>query len=270
MDNRPIGIFDSGIGGLTAFKKVRQLMPNEDIIYFGDTSRVPYGGRSSDTIKQYAAQDIRFLLSHQVKMIVIACGTVSANLPPILQQLSVPYTGVLQPAVEAACRATKTRRIGILATAATIRSCAYEKAIFEILPDAMLVPKACPMFVPLVENGYIQKDCTVTRMIAEEYLAPLKEAEVDTIILGCTHYPVIKELIGDLVGPDVTLIDSGKEAARYTQRYLEQNGLRTHRTQPGASHFFVSDTVDSFAATARIFLGKDVGRDASHIDINQY
>ena len=181
MDRRPIGIFDSGIGGLTAFKKVRQLMPKEDIIYFGDTSRVPYGGRSSDTIKQYAAQDIRFLLSHQVKMIVIACGTVSANLPPILQQLSVPYTGVLQPAVEAACRATKTKRIGILATAATIRSCAYEKAIFEILPDAMLVPKACPMFVPLVENGYIQKDCTVTRIIAQEYLAPLKEAGVDTL-----------------------------------------------------------------------------------------
>ena len=187
-----------------------------------------------------------------------------------MQQLSVPYTGVLQPAVEAACRATKTKRIGILATAATIRSCAYEKAIFRILPDAMLVPKACPMFVPLVENGYIQKDCTVTRIIAQEYLAPLKEAGVDTIILGCTHYPVIKELIGDLVGEEVTLIDSGKEAARYTQNYLEQNGLRTDQTGPGASHFFVSDTVDSFAATARIFLGADIQRDASHIDINQY
>ena len=141
MDRRPIGIFDSGIGGLTAFKKVRQLMPNEDIIYFGDTSRVPYGGRSSETIKQYAAQDIRFLLSHQVKMIVIACGTISANLPPILQQLSVPYTGVLQPAVEAACRATKTKRIGILATAATSAAVPTKRPSFGSCPTPCWYPR---------------------------------------------------------------------------------------------------------------------------------
>lgn len=272
MDQRAIGVFDSGVGGLTAVRQLKKILPGENIVYFGDTSRVPYGTRSRETIEKYALQDIRFLLSHRVKMVVAACGTVSANLSPAaIAGLTVAYTGVLQPTVKAACDASKNHRIGVLATPASIKSGAYQRGIKELLPEAEVVDEACPLFVPLIENGYIDKENAVTRLVAEEYLASLLKEKTDTIILGCTHYPIIKTMIGDIVGEDVRLIDSGKEVAKYVKSYLTEHDLLAKRETPGTCRFYVSDDVAGFAATAGIFLQDDrIADHVEQIDINQY
>ena len=175
MNSHAIGIFDSGLGGLTAVRELKKLLPHEHIIYFGDNARVPYGGRSRQTIRRYAEQDIRFLLSHEVKMLVAACGTVSSNPPPkeFLESLPVAYTNVLMPAVQAACRQTKNGRIGVIATAASIHSGAYERQIHRLHPEMTVIQKACPLFVPLIENGYIQRDNAVTIQVARDYLEPI-------------------------------------------------------------------------------------------------
>lgn len=271
MDQRAIGVFDSGLGGITAVRQLKRILPQENIIYFGDTSRVPYGTRSKETIQKYAKQDIRFLLSHDVKMVVAACGTVSANISEeTIAELEVPFTGVLFPAAKAACEATENDRIGVIATPASIKSGAYEKAIKEILPQVTVIDQACPLFVPLIENGYIERDDPVTKPVAEEYLAPLLEAKADTIILGCTHYPIIKTMIGDIVGGKIRLIDSGKEVARYVKEFLTEQDMLAERSAPGECRFYVSDDVEGFSSTAGIFLQDDIADHVEQIDINQY
>lgn len=271
MDNRAIGIFDSGLGGITAVREVKKLMPNENIIYFGDTSRVPYGTRSKETIKKYATQDIRFLLSKDVKMIIAACGTVSSNLPAdVIAALEVDFTGVLLPAVQAACAATKTNRIGVIATTATVKSGAYGRAIRNILQNPKIIGKACPMFVPLVENGYTGRENPITRAIAQDYLDCMHAEKIDTLILGCTHYPILKPVIADLMGEGITLIDPGMEAARHVQALLTNRGLRNDGDNPGTCSFYVSDNVEGFAEQANVFLQEHINDQVELVDIDRY
>lgn len=269
MDNRPIGVFDSGLGGLTAVRQLKKTLPQENIVYFGDTGRVPYGGRSTKTILQYAQQDIAFLLSKNVKCIIAACGTVSSTLPlEIAQSLPVPFLGVVHPTALAAATSTKTGRIGIIGTAATTRSNSYQNVLQNLLPNCQLFSRACPMFVPLVENGYLGKGNPITTEIAKEYLQEMQQAEIDTLILGCTHYPLIADIIADIMGDAVTLINPGKEIAHYAQQLLQQNNLLAENT--GTAQYFVSDSVDSFCNIANRFLGEYVGDTIQQIDIDQF
>lgn len=269
MDNRPIGVFDSGLGGLTAVRELKKVLPNENIIYFGDTGRVPYGGRSPKTILQYAKEDIAFLLSKDVKCVMAACGTVSSTLPAsVAQALPVPFIGVVEATARAAAAATRSGRIGIIGTAATVRSQSYEQRLKELLPDCFTAARACPMFVPLVENGYLGKGNPITTAIAQEYLQPLKEAGVDTLIMGCTHYPLIADIIGEVMGDSVRLIDPGKETAHAAQQILQQKDLLAQNS--GRADYFVSDSVDSFRTIANLFLGEYAGGDVTQIDIDRY
>lgn len=259
MNNRPIGVFDSGLGGLTAVKEILAALPEEDIVYFGDTGRVPYGTRSFDTIVKYARQDAAFLLSHDVKMIIAACGTVSSIFPKELtDRLPAPYLGVVEPAVQAALEATRTGRIGVIGTSATIRSGSYTRLLKKHRPDVVTAEAACPLLVSLVENGYIDRENFVTRTVVQEYLAPIRAAGVDTLILGCTHYPIIAPIIADVMGSGVTLIDPGKETVLCAARLLGEQGLLAQSGRTGQASFYVSDTADSFEQLAGIFLQRTV------------
>lgn len=268
MDNRPIGIFDSGLGGLTCVKRVMELLPGEDIIYFGDTGRVPYGSRSSEMIVKYTRQDIRFLTTFDVKFIIIACGTASsAALPMIRDEFSTEIIGVIDPACRAAARATRSGKIGVIGTAGTIRSGKYTETLHRICPDFHVTGKACPMFVPLVENGYTEGK--VADLIAEEYLQEVKADGVDTLILGCTHYPLLRETIRKVMGEDVTLIDSGGEVAAFAGQRLAEQELLAERNK-GTARYYVSDTVDGFRMLAQAFLGKQMEGRVCRIDIENY
>ena len=272
MDNRPIGVFDSGLGGLTAVKELRKILPNENIVYFGDTGRVPYGPRGRDIIVQYTRQDIRFLLSQDVKCIMAACGTVSSTYPAEeAAALPVLYTGVVQAAAEAAAAASKNGKIGVIGTSATIKSGSYEKLLHTLRPDAQLYTRACPMFVPLVENGYVDDGNPVTKLIVEEYLTDIRAAGVDTLILGCTHYPLLKKAIGDFVGDEVKLIDPGKITAHTLKQTLETAGmLAAPRPEGGSAQFYVSDSTAAFEAAADLFLGAYRGGKVEQIAIDKY
>ncbi|MGN1403171.1 MAG: glutamate racemase [Ruminococcus sp.] len=254
MKNDAIGVFDSGMGGLTAVKELNALLPRENIIYFGDTARIPYGGRSQETIMRYAKEDVAFLRKHAVKMIIAACGTVSSIVGDRPFVTDLPFTGVVLPTVETACRLTKNGKIGVIGTPATVRSGSYVQAIRKIRPDAEVTAQACPLFVHLVENGYTDFHNPVTRLVAEEYLDPVRRAGVDTLILGCTHYPVIRDIIADLMGPEVRLISSGAEAAKFARRCLEEQNLLTDRETPGENTYYVSDSTEMFIENAGHFL----------------
>lgn len=268
MDNRPIGVFDSGLGGLTVVKELHRLLPNENIVYFGDTGRVPYGTRSKETIIKYAQQDISFLLSHNVKMIIAACGTVSSTLPAAISDaIGVPYLAVVLPAAQAACAMTQNERVGVIATTASIRSNAYGKAIRNIRPETHVFGNGCPLLVPLVEAGLIQKDNEITRLTVKMYLEPLMRENIDTLILGCTHYPLIYDIINEVLDYKVTLIDPGQQAARYTLSFLTENGMLTEE-ETGHTSYFVTDQVSGFFETASIFLGEDVGTDVQQVEID--
>ncbi len=269
MDNRPIGVFDSGLGGLTAVKEIKKVLPNESILYFGDTGRVPYGTRSRETIRRYAAQDINFLLKHDVKAIVAACGTASSNCRDLGESLGLPYIDIITPSAKAAVDVTKNKKIGILGTTATIKSNSFLNAIQSLDKDIEVFTKACPLFVSLVENGFIEKDDEVTKLVAKRYLEEMKNDGVDTIILGCTHFPIIKSIIGGIVGDDVRLIDSGKETARHCASVLEQNNLLCDEKHDTTYKYYLSDNVESFLSIAQIFLGT-TGEKAKRIDIEQY
>ncbi len=269
MDKRPIGVFDSGLGGLTAVKELMNLMPGEDIVYFGDTGRVPYGSRSKDTIIKYAREDAEFLKQFDPKAIVVACGTVSANALDILQaENTIPVLGVVEPAAQAAAEASKNGR-GLTGTAASIRSGAYERALAELRPDAKVFPMACPLFVPLVENGRCAPGDMVAELVVREYLQPLKEAGVDTLVMGCTHYPLLRDVIADFMGKDVALIDAGASCAHRVVKLLAEGDALTGGGR-GRSRYFVSDTADGFAAAAQLFLGEDITGQVEQIDITQY
>lgn len=272
MDNRSIGVFDSGLGGLTTIKELKALLPHENIVYFGDTSRVPYGSRSRETIIKYAKQDIHFLTGHDVKMIIIACGTVSSVLTDdIASSYGVPIIRVLNPAAQAACASNREGGIGIIGTLATVRSGAYGKAIRAIKSNARVVGKACPLFVPLVENGFLGRDNPVTRLVAEGYLLDLKQENIDTVILGCTHYPLLYDVISDILGSEITLIDAGREAAHFAAATLKSMGMMNEETsKPGRTEYYVSDRIDDFAEIATRFLGCSIKEDVSTIDIEAF
>ena len=271
MDTRPIGVFDSGLGGLTAVRELARLMPEEDLIYFGDTGRVPYGGRSRDTITTYARQDVRFLRSFDPKAIVIACGTVSTTALDVLRRENdIPVFGVVGPAVRAAARQAKSGPVGLIGTRATIRSGAYERALAKLRPELQVRAEACPLFVPLVENGRFRPGDPVIETVSAEYLTPMKEAGVDTLILGCTHYPLLREVIGAYMGPQVALVDVGAQCAHWVAQRLDREGLRTDRAEAGSHRYFVSDSTEDFADLASIFLGEDVSGHVEKIDITLY
>lgn len=267
-DIRPIGVFDSGLGGLTTVSELRRTMPEENIVYFGDTGRVPYGTRSRETVRRYARQDMRFLLSRGVKMIVAACNTASASLlPEDIEKLPVPFVEVLHPAVEVAAAATRNGRIGLIGTPATIRSGAYERAMHLVNPKAQIIASPCALFVPLVENGFTAPDNEVTRLVAEQYLAPVRKSGADTLILGCTHYPVLKPVISRIMGGGVTLVDSGQEAAHAARRCLMQYDMCNLSRTAGSVEYFVSDSTETFAENARPIVGEPVAGRAVQIDI---
>ncbi len=256
MDNRPIGVFDSGIGGLSAVKELMKILPNEKIIYFGDTGRVPYGTRSPETITAYAREDMDFLMKFDPKAVMVACGTVSSVALDVLKtDYPVKTIGVVKSAAKKAASVTKNGKIGVISTGATHRSGAFKKAIAEF-SGANVYSAAAPLFIPLVENGYIDKDNEVTRLVAGDYITPLLNEGIDTLILGCTHFPVIKELIAT-VAPSVTLIDSGKEAAIHLKEYLTESNLLAGEKN-GENRYFVSDTAEGFSSVAKMFLGESL------------
>ncbi len=271
MDQRPIGVFDSGQGGLTAVREIQSILPSENIIYFGDTSRVPYGGRSPEILLRYARQDVRFLQSFGIKALLIACGTVSTTaLPTLAAENDLPIWGVVTPTCAAAARATRNKKVGLIATAASVRSGAYERTLHALDGNIRVYAKACPLFVPLVENGRFHPGDTVIETVAREYLTPLKETGIDTLMLGCTHYPLLMEIIGEIMGPDVTLINAGAEAARALRSELTAKDLLAQRAQ-GVTTLYASDSPGDFAALAGQFLDRPIEKDAvGLVDIERY
>ncbi|MCL2089186.1 MAG: glutamate racemase [Oscillospiraceae bacterium] len=264
MDNRPIGVFDSGVGGLTAMRELMKLLPNEDIVYFGDTGRIPYGVRSDETVIKYAREDINFLMSRDVKCIIAACGTVSAVFPG--DELDFIYSGVVLPACSAACNTTANGRIGVIGTAAAIRSGAYKRAIGGINENIAVTERPCPLFVPLVENGYYNKGNPVTTMVAEDYLGPLLDGGIDTLILGCTHFPLISHIIEE-IAMGVTLIDPGRETAIYIADMLDCTNMTCQPGKAGRYSFYVSDSAEMFRENAAVFLGGDVAGNVEKIEL---
>ena len=271
MDTRPIGVFDSGLGGLTALRSLRKLLRSENLIYFGDTARVPYGGRARETLLKYARQDVRFLRTFDLKAILIACGTVSTTCLEALQaENDLPIVGVVEPTCQRALRVTRTGKVGVIATLASIRSGAYEAALRRLDPQVEVHGKPCPLFVPLVENGRVEPGDVVIETVAQEYLAPLLEKGVDTLILGCTHYPLLEEVIGGVCGPGVTLVSAGEESAFALKRLLKAQDLLHGGEAPGESAFYVSDTPENFEDLASLFLREDLHHMARRVDIEQF
>lgn len=261
MDNRVIGVFDSGLGGLTAVRRLREIMPHERIVYFGDTGRVPYGTRSPETILRYARQDVRFLMQFNPKAIIVACNTVSAvALATMTREVEVPMFGVVHPACARALATTKNGRIGVIGTAATVRSGAYERLLHDENPSLTLVTAACPLFVPLVENGRFKRGDVVAETVIAEYLAPLRDAGVDTLILGCTHYPLLGDAIAAFMGERVTLVDSGAEAANFARTCVEP--CDSH----GEARYFVSDDPAAFGLYASMFMNDSACAQLVNID----
>jgi len=271
MDSRPIGVFDSGLGGLTAVRKLLEVLPGEDIVYLGDTGRVPYGGKSRETILRYALDDTAFLMRRNVKSILVACGTVSSNAIGEVQRAAgdIPVTGIVDLSARKAARSTRTGKIGVIATAATIRSGAFGNAVRRWLPNACVTEKACPLFVPLVEDGRIQPGEPLIELCAREYLAPMQEAKVDTLILGCTHYPLLLDVIRGIMGPEVTLVNPGEETALAIAEELSRQDLLSGRTEGGSQQYFITDSSEKFGAVASLFLGRDAGSFVTHTDISE-
>jgi glutamate racemase len=255
----PIGVFDSGMGGLTVMREIMNQLPNESIIYFGDTARVPYGPKSPDTVLRYSREITTYLRGEGVKALVVACNTATAHaLPALRREFDFPIVGVIQPGARAAVAATKTKRVGVIGTAGTIRSRAYEKEIQRLLPDVNLIAQACGLFVPLVEEGWL--DTEPTRAIARNYLAPFVTAEVDTLVMGCTHYPLIKTVIGNVVGREVRLIDSAHETAREAGEVLRALNLQNDTPNGARYRFIASDAPDTFLQLGQRFLGSAIDR----------
>ena len=259
MDPRPIGVFDSGVGGLTVVRELLHQLPHESLVYFGDTARVPYGNKSPDTVRRYAREILGFLVERDVKMVVVACNTVSAVALDVVQKRArMPVVGVIVPGAEAAGRATTKKRIGVIGTYATINSNSYTNALRHIDATIKTFPQPCPLFVPLAEEGWV--DHPVTQMVAREYLFPLTVQKIDTLILGCTHYPVLREAIAAAIGSSVTLIDSGAATAEEVVRVLTDKDLRNPSTQRPNLQFFVSDIPTKFTEVGEQFLGRSLGK----------
>jgi len=268
MDNRPIGIFDSGLGGLTVLRAVKDIMPNESTVYVGDSGRAPYGTKSKETVIKYTNQDINFLLEQDVKMIVIACNTASAcSLDIVKNNFNVPIVEVVQPGSAAAVRLTKNKKIGVIGTNATIGSGVYEKAIKALMPEAEIYSKACPLFVSLAEEGWWDND--ITYRIVEEYLTPLKEKGIDTLILGCTHYPLLQKSISRFMGESVQLVNSALEAARAVKKIIEEKNIGRVSLEKPVHKYYTSDSVEKFRELGSSFLQEELEH-AERADIEKY
>ena len=281
MNRRPIGVFDSGIGGLTVVRELMRQLPHESLIYFGDTARVPYGNKSPETVRRFSREILDFLLSRDVKLVVVACNTASAHALTELQRVAaVPVEGVIEPGARAAVAASRSGRIGVIGTAGTIASGAYERAIRAAATASLgaggakddtragaassgaakgkveVTARACPLFVPLVEEGWL--DHPASRLIAEEYLAPLERHRIDTLVLGCTHYPLLKPLLASVLGSAIALIDSAEQTAAAVSRELAASTLHAPSAQTGHVHFVVSDAPQQFVKVGKRFLGERV------------
>jgi glutamate racemase len=254
---KPVGVFDSGIGGLSVVKRIATALPQESIVYFGDTARVPYGSKSNATVIDYSVQDAKFLMSKNVKAIVVACNTASAvALPELRKRFHVPVIGMIEPGSRMAVKESKTGRIGVIGTRTTVSNHAYSNEIKRLNPDAQVFEKACPLFVPLAEEGWVNHKATYD--IAEEYLADLKKLDIDTLVLGCTHYPMLAGVIQKVIGDNVKLIDSGIASAEVVREEISRIGLETNSFANGNQDFFVSDIPTKFTEVAELFLGRHV------------
>jgi glutamate racemase len=254
---KPIGVFDSGIGGLTVVKRIASVLPEENIVYFGDTARVPYGSKSNSTVIEYAIQDAKFLLNKNVKAIVAACNTVSSiALLELKKQFNVPIIGMIEPGANLAAKETKNGKIGVIGTRATINNKAYSQELKKINKNFQIFEMACPLFVPLAEEGWNNHE--VAYLIAEEYLKDLRNSGIDTLILGCTHYPILLNVIQKAVGEDVKLIDSGIASAGVVKDEINRIGFETNKHGMGHQTFYVSDIPTKFKEVAELFLGKPI------------
>ncbi len=257
--NLPIGIFDSGIGGLTVAKSIFNLLPNEKVIYLGDTARLPYGTKSKETVILYSIECLKFLIKKKVKLIVVACNTASSVAVPFLKKITkIPILGVITPGAKAAVEKTKNNKIGVIGTVRTIKSKSYLKEIRKFNNKLKIFSQPCSLFVQLAEDGWI--DNKIAYLTAETYLTILKKEKIDTLILGCTHYPVLKKTIGKVMGKKVTLIDSGEETAKEVKSVLERNNLLTNRKRKGIHKFYVTDFPSNFKAISERFLGKKIAK----------
>lgn len=264
---KPIGVFDSGIGGLTVAAELFRQLPEEKIIYFGDTGRYPYGVRSQPVVQRFARQAVRFLLEKEAKLVVVACNTATALALEVLQQeFSIPIIGVVEPGSRAAATASKNRKVGVIGTPGTIRSGSYERTIKRLAPEVGVFSLPCPLFVSLAEEGFTDKPAT--HLIAEEYLTPLKKHGIDTLVLGCTHYPLLKKVIGRVMGAGVRLVDSAEETAREVKQALGRLDLLRPDGHP-EPEYYVSDTPEKFVEVSQRFLGDKIER-AELIDIEKY
>lgn len=266
----PIGVFDSGVGGLTVAREIMRNLPNEDIVYFGDTARVPYGSKSKDNIIRYSRQIIHFLQTKGVKAIVIACNTASAlALDAVKDEFDIPIIGVVEPGARAALAVTETKKIGVIGTEATVRSAMYEKIIQGIEPDVSVIAKACPLFVPLVEEGF--KKHHVTDEIIDYYLVSFKETDIDALILGCTHYPLLRSKIREYVGEKITLVNPAYETAMDLKVLLQENDMENPDAEGdhGSYSFYVSDAADKFKQFANSILPYDI-ETTKQINIEEY
>lgn len=257
-DSRPIGVFDSGVGGLTVVSRIREMLPREEIVYFGDTARVPYGTKSRRTVTRFSVENVEFLMTHDVKLIVVACNTASSlSLDFLKRCFKVPIIGVIEPGAKEAVSVTRSFRIGVIGTNATISSGAYEKEIKRISPRNTVFAQSCPLFVPLVEEGWAKNGVAGT--IASIYLKPLKAKKIDTLILGCTHYPLLKNVIGKAMGRTVRLVDSARAVAKEAHLILDSAGLMNSSSKGVTRHrFFVSDEPERFAKIGEKFLKKRI------------
>ncbi|HHY42731.1 MAG TPA: glutamate racemase [Thermoanaerobacterales bacterium] len=266
--NKPIGLFDSGIGGLTVAKEIMKLLPNENIVYFGDTARVPYGSKSSEVIMQYTLEAVNFLLSQDVKLIVFACNTVTATcLEKLSSSLSVPIVGVIQPGARAAVDATKNNMVGVIGTERTVQSRAYEKAINALNDKISVHSKACPLFVSLVEEGWLENEAAF--YTAKTYLEPLKDQGIDTLVLACTHFPLLKTVIRQVMGESVQLVDPAKETAEEVCRILKEKNLIRQGENAADYRYFVSSNPKKFARVGEGFLKRPI-KPLSVIDPQQF
>lgn len=266
MDKRPIGIFDSGVGGLTVIKEVMKILPNENTVYFGDTARVPYGSKSKEIVNKFSSQIIRFLISKDVKAIIIACNTVSSNCyNDLKREFDIPMIEVVGPGVESCIKTTKNNIVGVIGTEATIRSSAYEKGIKNAQKSIKVYSKACPLFVPLAEEGWTNND--ISKMTAEIYLKELIDKGIDSIILGCTHYPLLKRCIGSVVGENVKIVNPAAATAKKMKKYLDEKNMLND--EQNAEHtFFVSDNNKKFTDICKTVL--KTSYEAEKIDIEKY
>jgi len=266
--NNPIGVFDSGVGGLTVAREIMRQLPNENLIYFGDTARVPYGSKSKSTVLKYSKQIVRFLRTKNVKAIVVACNTASAlALDEIAAEIDIPIIGVVKPGAKMAVESTKTGNVGVIGTVSTVKSGIYNDYIRELDPDVTVVSKACPLFCPLVEEGLLED--RVTDDIVARYLSVMKEYKVDTLVLGCTHYPLIRNAIKRFVGEDVNLVNPAFETAKSLKELLTQQGLLNRKPMKPEHEYYVSDGVESFIAFADSVLPCHV-TDTKVVDIESY